>query len=57
MKPVDKGLANPELDQGIPAAIQFRYTFGKPILSVCEAFLNKYNWEEKSRLTTIEKVE
>ena len=53
----DKGVANPELHQGAPAPLQFRYTFNSPILSVAEAFVNKYNWEAPARLTTIEKVE
>ena len=54
---VDKGLKNPELSQGIPAPLQFRYTFNSPFMTVCEAFVNKYNWEQPSRITTIEKVE
>ena len=53
----DKGVTNPELTQGIPASFQFRYAFKRPILSVCEAFMNKYNWEGPQKLTTIEKVE
>lgn len=54
---VDKGLANPELGQGAPAALQFHYAFKTPFAQVASAFVNKYNWEAPSRLTTIEKVE
>ena len=53
----NKGLANPELAQGVPAPLQFHYAFNTPLLTVCEALFNKYNWENSSRSTTIEKVE
>jgi hypothetical protein len=54
---VDCGLANPELGQEIPATLQFRYAFSAPFMSVAEAFLKNYNWEAKTRLTTIDSVE
>lgn len=54
---VDKGVVNPELTQGAPAALQFHYTFKTPFTSIAEAFLNKYNWEAPNHLTTVEKVE
>lgn len=54
---VDKGLANPELGQGIPAPLQFRYSMATPFTSMCEAFMHKYDFESPNRLTTIEKVE
>ena len=59
MKPgmANKGLANPEHGQNIPAALQFRYNFQTPFTDVATAFMNKYNWENSSNLTTIEKVE
>ena len=57
LKKIDKGLANPELGQGIPATLQFRYTFKTPIASMAEAFVKKYQWEMPTRHTVIEKVE
>ena len=54
---VDKGLQNPELYQGAPAPLQFRYTMQQPLASVCSAFLRKYDFEASNKLTTIEKVE
>lgn len=54
---VNKGLANPELSQGAPAPLQFHYAFKTPMTSMAEAFINKYNWEKPSNLTTVEKVE
>ena len=51
------GFSNPELEQGAPAPLQFRYAFNTPFLTVCEGLLNKYNWEPSTRMTTIEKVE
>ena len=53
----DKGLQNPALAQGIPATLQFRYSFAAPFTRMSEAFMKKYNWEAPTRLTTIEKVE
>ena len=54
---VDRGLANPELAQGAPAPLQFRYTMQQPLTAVCAAFLRKYDFESSNKLTTIEKVE
>lgn len=54
---VDHGLANPELGQGHPAVLQFRYNMGNYFVNVCNAFLRKYEWEPAARLTTIERVE
>ena len=54
---VDKGLANPELAQGAPAPLQFRYTMPTPFSSVCAAFMRKFDYEAPKRLTTIERVE
>lgn len=54
---VDMGLANPELNQGTPPVLQFRYAFNTPFCSLAKAFVKKYNWEAPSHLTTVEKVE
>ena len=54
---IDKGLTNPDSGKGAPPALQFRYNFNAPFVSVCEAFLKKWNWEPANRLTTIERVE
>ena len=54
---VNHGLANPELSQGTPPVLQFRYTFNVPFVAMTEAFIKKYNWEAPTHLTTIEKIE
>ena len=55
---VDLGFANPELNQGAPPVLQFRYASNNtPFCRVAKAFIKKYNWELPSHLTTVEKVE
>ena len=57
MSDVDLGVLNPDFHQGHPALIQFSYKFGQPWLKVAEGMLRIQDYEARSRLTSIAKVE
>lgn len=54
---VDRKYANPEARPGVPAAMLFKYTFPHNFLTISEGFIKKFNWENRSNLTTVDTVQ
>ena len=54
---VDRKYANPEARPGVPPAMLFKYTFPHDFLTCSEGFIKKFNWENRSNLTTVDTVQ